>query len=169
MATLATCNSPLLLGLGPQDGGVVEAILGDYRQSVAGQEVAQLAEFDRIVADAAQAEGWLFAYASELVGGEHQLRVAEAEARGARPLSSLSTAEKAARVAAGVERGDADLRESLFTPAPDEAPAGNRAGVADISRFTPLPLAEKVERVERGTAAGLTPAEIMRASVSAEE
>jgi hypothetical protein len=127
----------------------------------------ELGSLDQVLADAETAAAWLEGYAAELVGGEQNLLAAGAEARGDRPLETLTAAEMARRVAAGVERGDADLRESLYTPAPDEAAAGGAPTIAQIARFARQPLSTKVAAVARGTERGLTPSEIVAASTTA--
>jgi hypothetical protein len=74
---------------------------------------------------------------------EPELRQAAGEGR---PLSELTSAEKAARVAAGVERGDADLRQSLYTPTAGEGNGTDPKPLTpdDVAKFAARPLADKV-------------------------
>jgi hypothetical protein len=67
MATVASCPSPLLLGLGAQDALLFSTTIAEYR-ALAGPEMLELGSLDQVLADAETAAAWLEGYAAELVG-----------------------------------------------------------------------------------------------------
>lgn len=158
MAAAASAASPILLGLSVNDP-LYQTTVGQHRQRLAASELQSIADLDQAVVDAEAALQWLETYIIDELVSEHELRQATGEGR---PLAELTSAEKARRVQAGIERGDPDLRQSLYTPASGEsAPDPKPLTSAQVAAFARKPVADKVAAGERGAAKGLSPAEII--------